>query len=56
MGCGLSEAYGLSPLGDAYMDASFEYKKSHLWRNLGIILVFWAGFIVLQIFAMEKFQ
>ncbi|KAG9100824.1 hypothetical protein FRC06_003645 [Ceratobasidium sp. 370] len=42
--------------GDAYIGASFEYKKSQLWRNLGIVILYWVAFIILQIMAMEKFQ
>ncbi|QRW26814.1 ABC transporter G family member 11 [Rhizoctonia solani] len=42
--------------GDAYIAAGFEYQKAHIWRNLGIVLLYWFGFIVLQILAMEKFQ
>jgi hypothetical protein len=38
------------------MAASFEYQKNQLWRNLGILALFWIGFVALQILAMEKFQ
>ncbi|ELU38947.1 ABC transporter, putative [Rhizoctonia solani AG-1 IA] len=37
--------------GDAYIAAGFEYQKAHIWRNLGIVLLYWFGFIVLQILA-----
>ncbi|KAG8706846.1 hypothetical protein FRC11_007915 [Ceratobasidium sp. 423] len=42
--------------GDAYMWASFEYRQKDIWRNFGILVLFWVGFVVLQIFTMEKFQ
>ncbi|KAG9127447.1 hypothetical protein FRC07_013764 [Ceratobasidium sp. 392] len=42
--------------GDAYMGASFEYRRNELWRNLGIVILYWIAFILLQIAAMEKFQ
>lgn len=38
------------------MEAGFEYRKEHLWRNLGIIILYWVAFIALQVLAMEKFQ
>lgn len=43
-------------IGTAYMGAGFEYQKKQLWRNLGIIILYWVAFIVLQVVAMEKFQ
>ncbi|KAJ1310587.1 hypothetical protein OPQ81_007316 [Rhizoctonia solani] len=42
--------------GDAYMAAGYEYQKAHIWRNFGIVVLYWFGFIILQILAMEKFQ
>ncbi|KAG8684720.1 hypothetical protein FRC09_015185, partial [Ceratobasidium sp. 395] len=42
--------------GDAYIGASFQYRRSELWRNLGIVILYWIAFIILQIAAMEKFQ
>jgi ABC-type multidrug transport system permease subunit len=42
--------------GDAYIWASYEYRKNQIWRNFGILVLFWVGFVVLQILAMEKFQ
>jgi ABC-type multidrug transport system permease subunit len=38
------------------MYASFEYSKNQLWRNFGIVVLYWFGFIALQIVAMERFQ
>ncbi|KUJ23287.1 uncharacterized protein LY89DRAFT_777066 [Mollisia scopiformis] len=31
---------------DHYIDASFEYTYSHLWRNYGILLAFFVGLVV----------
>ncbi|CAE6481297.1 unnamed protein product [Rhizoctonia solani] len=42
--------------GDAYMAASFEYQKKDIWRNFGILVLFWIAFVGMQIIAMEKFQ
>jgi hypothetical protein len=38
------------------MAAGYEYQKAQIWRNLGILVLYWFGFIVLQILAMEKFR
>lgn len=32
--------------GDDYLSASFGYAYSHLRRNLGIMVVFWIGFVI----------
>ncbi|QRV86840.1 ABC-2 type transporter [Ceratobasidium sp. AG-Ba] len=42
--------------GSAYINAGFEYKKDQLWRNFGILVLYWVAFIALQVLAMEKFQ
>ncbi|QRV86887.1 ABC transporter G family member 11 [Ceratobasidium sp. AG-Ba] len=42
--------------GNAYINASYTYRKSELWRNFGIVVLYWVAFVILQIFAMEKFQ
>jgi ABC-type Mn2+/Zn2+ transport system ATPase subunit len=39
--------------GDDYLSASFGYAYSHLWRNLGIIVVFWIGFVIACALATE---
>ncbi|KAG8687546.1 hypothetical protein FRC11_007050 [Ceratobasidium sp. 423] len=41
---------------DAYMWASFDYRKKDIWCNFGILVLFWVGIVVLQVFAMEKLQ
>ncbi|KDN40294.1 hypothetical protein RSAG8_08204, partial [Rhizoctonia solani AG-8 WAC10335] len=42
--------------GDAYIGAGYEYQKAHIWRNFGIVVLYWFGFIILQTLAMERFQ
>lgn len=39
--------------GDVYLNTAFRYYKSHLWRNFGILCVFFAGFLVMYIFSSE---
>ncbi|OQV04384.1 hypothetical protein CLAIMM_09274 [Cladophialophora immunda] len=39
--------------GDSYVQASFQYSYSHIWRNLGIGIAFYVFFLVTYIFATE---
>ncbi|EXJ96017.1 hypothetical protein A1O1_01143 [Capronia coronata CBS 617.96] len=39
--------------GDRYLDASFGYRHSHLWRNFGILLAFLFFFLVLYLTVTE---
>ncbi|KAL2838950.1 ABC-2 type transporter-domain-containing protein [Aspergillus pseudodeflectus] len=39
--------------GDAYLNTSFEYYRSHLWRNYGIILAFMFFFLATYIVSSE---
>ncbi|KAJ6261194.1 ABC multidrug transporter atrB [Drechslerella dactyloides] len=39
--------------GSQYISVSFEYTRTHLWRNLGIVVAFWLFFIVLTMAGME---
>jgi ABC-type Mn2+/Zn2+ transport system ATPase subunit len=39
--------------GDDYLSASFGYEYSHLWRNVGIMIGFWIGFVVACAVATE---
>ncbi|BFZ62298.1 Multidrug resistance protein [Saitoella coloradoensis] len=39
--------------GDSYLDASFGYSFSHLWRNFGIIIGFWLFFLAVNLLATE---
>lgn len=39
--------------GDVYADTQYEYSRSHLWRNFGIVIAFIVCYIVLTIAATE---
>jgi ATP-binding cassette subfamily G (WHITE) protein 2 (PDR) len=39
--------------GDAYINTTFGYYESHLWRNFGIIVAFFVFFLAAYIFASE---
>lgn len=39
--------------GDAYINASFAYYRSHLWRNLGILVAMMIGLCVVYLTATE---
>ncbi|PVH71205.1 putative ABC multidrug transporter, partial [Cadophora sp. DSE1049] len=39
--------------GDAYVQASFQYSYSHIWRNLGIVIAFWVFFLAAYLIASE---
>lgn len=39
--------------GDAYIQASFQYSHSHLWRNVGILLTFFIFFTITYLAASE---
>jgi ATP-binding cassette subfamily G (WHITE) protein 2 (PDR) len=39
--------------GDSYVEASFQYSYSHIWRNLGILIAFYLFFLVLYLVASE---
>jgi ABC-type multidrug transport system fused ATPase/permease subunit len=43
----------LSVSGDAYVEASFQYSYSHIWRNLGIVIAFWIFFLAIYLLATE---
>ncbi|KAI5807966.1 putative ABC transporter [Peziza echinospora] len=40
--------------GADYIQAAYTYRRSHLWRNVGIIVAFWLLFVVLTAIGMEK--
>lgn len=54
-GCALPGAVAGSTTvsGDAYLQAQLNYSYSHLWRNVGIIIAFWAFFVIMTLFGME---
>lgn len=39
--------------GDAYVEASFQYHYSHIWRNLGILIGFWIFFVATYLIGTE---
>ena len=39
--------------GLAYLRASFDYREGHLWRNVGILLAFLIGFVVMTAAVVE---
>ncbi|TGZ78451.1 hypothetical protein EX30DRAFT_322445 [Ascodesmis nigricans] len=39
--------------GDRYLELSYEYRRSHLWRNLGILFGFFFFFLFTYLFATE---
>ncbi|OCK82353.1 ABC-transporter [Lepidopterella palustris CBS 459.81] len=39
--------------GDAYVQTSFQYSYSHIWRNLGIVIAFWVFFLFAYLIATE---
>lgn len=39
--------------GDAYVETSFQYSYSHIWRNLGIVIAFWIFFLTVYLIATE---
>ena len=42
--------------GADYIQASFTYSRSHLWRNFGFLWAFFFAFVVLTMFGMERMQ
>ena len=42
--------------GSAYLEASFEYTRSHLWRNFGVTIALMALYIIITAFASELFS
>lgn len=42
--------------GSSYLEASFEYTRSHLWRNLGVVIAFTALYIIVTTISAEIFS
>ncbi|KAF3937032.1 hypothetical protein ABW19_dt0210161 [Dactylella cylindrospora] len=53
--CALSGSEPGNPLVDGaqYISVSFGYRRSHLWRNVGIGVAFWIFFIFMTMLGME---
>lgn len=39
--------------GDAYITAQYGYEYEHMWRNLGILIAFLVGFLIIYLVAIE---
>ena len=39
--------------GEAYLHAQLNYSYSHLWRNVGVIVAFWAFFVLMTLSGLE---
>jgi ATP-binding cassette, subfamily G (WHITE), member 2, PDR len=39
--------------GDRYVQASFQYSYSHIWRDLGVVIAFWIFFLLAYLLATE---
>ncbi|KAI9835623.1 MAG: hypothetical protein M1837_003696 [Sclerophora amabilis] len=39
--------------GADYISTSYSYSRTHLWRNIGIIIAFWLFFIIITMIGME---
>ncbi|KAF3356308.1 hypothetical protein VdG1_06402 [Verticillium dahliae VDG1] len=55
-GCTLpGSTFGSSTVsGEAYLQTSFDFSRSNLWRNFGIMLAFTAFFLLVNVWAVEK--
>ncbi|CAJ2513218.1 Uu.00g013370.m01.CDS01 [Anthostomella pinea] len=57
-GCALAGA-GLNAAsvpGTEYLTTTFNYTRAHLWRNFGVVIAFTVLYILVTIFATEKFS
>lgn len=43
-------------LGSSYINASFSYRRSHLWRNVGFLCAFFLFFLAIAMFGMERMK
>jgi ATP-binding cassette subfamily G (WHITE) protein 2 (SNQ2) len=41
-------------LGDSYIELSFGFSHGNLWRNFGILVAFWLGFVAWFMYATER--
>lgn len=57
-GCSLTGAQlgSLDVGGSNYLEESFEYTRSHLWRNFGVVIAFTVLYILVTAFASEIFD
>ncbi|KZS96568.1 pleiotropic drug resistance ABC transporter [Sistotremastrum niveocremeum HHB9708] len=40
--------------GDNFISLNYQYSYSHEWRNLGIVIAFWIGFLIWFFYATER--
>ena len=57
-GCAITGARAGTPTitGDRYLSSSFDYSRSNLWRNFGVVIAFTALYILITIFGTETFS
>lgn len=57
-GCSLTGSQPNSAIvdGASYIQTSFDYTRSHLWRNFGVIIAFGVLYLAITIFATEMFS
>ena len=57
-GCAFTGAQvgSLSVPGARYLEVSFNYARSHLWRNFGVVIAFAALYILITVVATELFD
>ncbi|KAG8414386.1 ATP-binding cassette transporter snq2 [Metarhizium acridum] len=55
-GCAIAGSHPGNPqvAGSDYLSSQFEYSRSHLWRNFGVVVAFTVGYIALTVLATEK--
>lgn len=51
-----SEPGQTAVFGPTYIDASFSYRRSHLWRNVGFLCAFFLFFLVIAMIGMERMK
>lgn len=56
-GCAITGAQAGTPsvTGPQYLQSSFQYSRSHLWRNFGIVIAFTVLYIFITLIAAETF-
>jgi ATP-binding cassette subfamily G (WHITE) protein 2 (SNQ2) len=57
-GCAIADATpgALEVAGSAYLEQTFSYTRSHLWRNFGVLIAFTVFYILITAVAAETFN
>jgi ATP-binding cassette subfamily G (WHITE) protein 2 (SNQ2) len=42
--------------GTAYIQSQYGYRTDHLWRNFGIVIVWWIAYVIVTCFAVERLK